>query len=94
MRKITKKYYLEMQNIENPMLAKMQLSEKEFNKQLEYLRKRVQETMEEESENKIEETTRTYDHGNYTETCYWFTNCCCDTILSKYECKQGYEFKK
>lgn len=94
MKRITKKFYLEVENYENPMLNKMQITEKEFVRQLKFLTNIVNITENKEDQDALEKRIRIYDHGNFTETVYYFTNCCCDTILVKYECKKGFSFVK
>ncbi len=83
---------LEIQNIENTMLNKMQISVKEFNRQLKYLKQRVNETRSVDEQNQVTMSVYKYDYTNFKATTYYFTNCCCDVILTINTCKEGYKW--
>lgn len=88
------KYYLEFENIENSMLRKMEISKKEFEKQIKYLNQRVAETENEDDEFKIEKREYHKEFDNCFEDVFYFTNACADTILSTIKCKDGYCFER
>lgn len=91
----TRKYFLEVEFCESAMIRKMEISKKEFDKQMKFLRN--QTIMTQDYECPIVEpewSNKKFDHTTYTETCYVFNSGCCVTFLSVLEAKEGYCFKQ
>ena len=92
----TKKYFIENEFCDNAMITKMEISKKEFDRQLRFLRNSVIVSQQMEYECPVVEpewSNRKVDHKTYTETCYVFSSGCCRTFLTVIEAKEGYAFK-
>ena len=86
------KCFIEFENLENTMLNKMEITKKEFDRQIKFLNERVEQTKDEDEENKIEKRMYKKEFETYIVNTYFYTNCCCDTILTEYVCKDGYKW--
>lgn len=91
--KKTIKYFIEFEAYETSMSTKLEISKNNFNKQLSFLRKQVEESKNNEIITEEAETKK-YDYETTIETLYVFYTGCATTYLSKLECKDGYYFKR
>lgn len=89
----TCKYYISFDSIETKMCNDIEISKKEFTRQLQYLQKQMIETADDEYPMEELEPT-SYTHDTYTATNYKFYVGTATTYLTKIECKEGYYFKK
>lgn len=92
----TKKYYIENEFCDNEMIFKMEISKKEFDRQLKFLRNSVIVSQQMGYETPVTEpewSGRKVDHTTCTETIYTFMSGCCATYLTAFETKEGYAFK-
>ena len=91
MKKITNRYTISFESIESRMSTEIQISKKEFERQLKFLR--IEMAATEGYEYPMEE--HFYEHSSeiMTERTYRFDVCTGSTYLSHYECKPGYQFK-
>lgn len=93
----TKKYFVEVEFCENQMIKKLEVSKKEFELQLKFLKNSAIVSQQMEYECPIVETewsNKMYEHANHTETIYVFQSGCCNTYLTILETKEGYCFAK
>lgn len=89
----TVKYLISFENFENSMCRDLEISKKEYDKQLKFMREQVKNTIIDE-ETPIRETNiRTYENKTTIETHISFNCGCAYTDLIKIECKEGYHFK-
>lgn len=90
----TKKYFVEIEMCENNMMQRMEISKKEYDRQLKYMREQVEATIDYETPVvEPEWSGKVIDHPQTTEVIYCFNCGCCTTYLTKYETKEGYAFK-
>lgn len=85
-------YKIEVEFYETPMNAPLTISKKEFNRQLSFLRQKVEESKDYEYPLQ-ERPAQVFKHAHSTETVYHFKTGCADTYLSAYVCDKGYHFK-
>lgn len=89
----TRKYTVETECCENAMLWQMEISKKEFDRQLKLMRNQVIVTAEYETPViEPEHSGKTFDHPTYTETIFVFQSACSVTFLTHFEAKEGYKF--
>jgi hypothetical protein len=84
----TAKYILEIDMLDTDMVQSMELTKKEYNRQLAYLHSQVQATADHECP--VEETEHVLDRDGYTKTINMYSCGCCTTYLIAYECRPGY----
>ena len=89
----TAKYRIEIENLETTMCQTLDISKKEYTRQLAFMRQQVKETAANEYP-VTESEPRSYDHEGMTETVYQFNCGCSSTYLIALECKEGYHFTK
>ena len=87
----TAKYTIEFHSIETPLSTEIQISGKEFDKQLRFLRQQIDATAG--NEFPVETYTTESDFAGCTVTRYRFSVATGDVYLAKYQCKPGYQFK-
>ena len=91
----TKKYFLDIEFCEAEMVNKIEISKKEFNRQMKFLRAQTYLTKDNECPiTEPEWSNKKFEHETYTETCYVFNSGCCNTFLTILETKEGYCFTK
>ena len=89
----TSKYYIENDFLENDMLLRMEISKKEFNRQLAFLRQQIKTTKDDECPIvEPEYSGRTHEVTSYTETRYYFRSGCAETCLVEMKTKEGFYF--
>lgn len=85
-------YCIGFEMVETAMSTKMEISKAEFEKQLAFLNKQVEKTID--NEYAVEQmSVKTYETNSTYETIYHFNCGCADTYLYKTECKDGYCIK-
>lgn len=84
----TAKYILEIDMLDTDMLQSMELTKKEYNRQLAYLHSQVQATADHECP--VEESEEVIDLNGYTKTVNIYRCGCCTTYLTAFECYPGY----
>lgn len=84
----TAKYILEIDMLDTDMLQSMELTKKEYNRQLAYLHSQVQATAD--NELPVEESKEVHDRDGYTKTITMYSCGCCTTYLIAIECYPGY----
>ena len=92
----TKKYFIENEFCDNEMVLKIEISKKEFDRQLRFLRNSVIVSQQMEYETPVVEpewSGRTFDHPTCTETVYTFMSGCCVTLLTVLDTNEGYAFQ-
>ena len=89
----TAKYRIEVEFLETAMCQTLDISKKEYNRQLAFMRQQVRDTADNECP-VAEIEPRSYDHEGMTETVHRFNSGCCATYLIALECKEGYRFTK
>lgn len=88
------KYFIQFVGCEYDMSTQIQISKKEFKKQIKLLEKQTQL-----AKNEYEDSTASNNHimENETRECfiktYHYNIYTSDVYLTHYECKQGYKFK-
>lgn len=88
----TKIYKIAFQFIDTDMCTNLDISKKEFDRQLAFMREQVKTTAG--NEYPIEEyPMNKKDCICYTETAYIFVSGCATTYLFELVCKNGYKFK-
>lgn len=89
----TRKYTVETECCENAMLWQMEISKKEFDRQLKLMRNQVIVSSGYESPViEPERSGKVFDHPTYTETIFVFQTACSVTYLTRLETKEGYKF--
>lgn len=91
MAKITNRYTISFDSIETRMSTEIQISKKEFDQQLRFLRSMLDTTAEDEYP--MEERFHGSLGGNVIVSTYSFTVGTGTTYLTHYEAKPGYHFK-
>ena len=87
------RYYISFDNLEIDMSTAIEISKKEYDAQLNFLREQVRVTARNGSEVTLNELDPvSHDFGNCVQTLIWFTCGCAGTLLQKVECKKGYCF--
>lgn len=89
----TAKYRIEIEFLETAMHQSLDISKREYNRQLAFMRQQVKATADNECP-VTEAETLSGDHKGYTETWHRFNCGCCATYLIALECKEGYHFTK
>ena len=89
----TAKYRLEIEFLDTAMCQAMDITKKEYTRQLAFMRQQVRDTADNECP-VHEIDARSYDHEGLTETVHQFASGCCVTFLIALECKEGYRFTK
>ena len=88
---IKKRFFIEFENYENKMSTSIQISEKEYNKQLKFLREQIVKT--EDDDIPIEECKLIKGETKTTvSTTIRFRSGLADVYLTKEETKEGYRF--
>ena len=85
-------YYLEINNYETPILHRMELTKKEYEKQLKFLKQQVEDTKEDDIPMTM--TIRSKEYDTYTATAHRFDLACSSTYLTCYKCKENFTFKR
>lgn len=89
----TAKYRIVFEYLDADMCNEMEISKKEFNRQLSFMRQQVENTKDNECPiNECDQMVR--DRESLVETVYHFNSGCAVTYLYALECKPGYCFKK
>ena len=89
----TAKYRIVFEYLEADMCQEMDITKKEFTRQLAFLRQQVENTKDNECP-VTECDTRIRDRETFTETTHHFTSGCAVTYLFALECKEGYRFTR
>lgn len=89
----TAKYFIEFDYCENGMCSPMEISKKEFQQQLSYMRNQIEATKDDESPI-VEFDPQKGDLPSMETTTYIFHSGCARTFLTAFKCKPGYRFKK
>lgn len=90
---ITARYYIEFDSADVDMCSRIEISKTEFNRQLSFLTKKIEETKD--CENFLETHIPIVTQSNEATTTYYTFNCgSASTYLTKIECKEGYQFKR
>jgi hypothetical protein len=84
----TAKYILEIDMLDTDMVQSMELTKKEYNRQLAYLHSQVQATADHECP--VEERKEEYARDGYTKTVNIYRCGCCRTYLIAIKCHPGY----
>jgi hypothetical protein len=87
------KCFIECEMLETPMIQKMEINKKEFEENIKHLMNECEITID--HENPVElfrDEIKEFD--TFTIRTVIFHCGCCETYLTKYECKEGYCFKK
>lgn len=90
----TAKYKIQFEGYEVMMSTDMEITKKEFNRQLAFLRQQVKDTPDTNEYPVKEYEPHVYERSGFTETVYHFNSGCADTYLTALVCKPGYHFKK
>ena len=89
----TAKYLIEFDFLENDMVSTMEISKKEFTRQLAFLRQQIETTKDDECPIvEPEYSGRTKEGNGYTKTIYYFRSGCAETALIELNAKDGYYF--
>ena len=87
----TAKYTIEFHSVETPLSTEIQISAKEFDKQLKVLLQQTLNTKDDEFP--VETHTKEDDFTGCTVLRYRFSVATGDVYLTRYQCKPGYQFK-
>ena len=87
----TEKYMIEVENLEMDIIAPMEISKKEYKRQLKHLRDTTQETICDTTT--LEVPMRVIEKECYIIYEHLFSRGCSITTLSRRVCKEGYIFK-
>ena len=89
----TARYYIQFCGVENYLSTRIEISKAEYNRQIAFLNKKVEETKDDEYpvENCVPSI---FNETKEAITTIHFFNCgTSDVHLTKIECKEGYRFK-
>ena len=89
----TKKFFIQFENFEVELSTMIEISEKEYKKQFNFLLSQKLTAEKEDYDFKITHRTYNEEYAGYTQQRDYFTCACGDTILYKQICKEGYHFK-
>lgn len=89
----TAKYRIVFEYLDSDMCQEMEISKKEFNRQLSFLREQTVHTLGNECPI-TECEPRVRDRETFVETMHHFNSGCAVTYLFALECKPGYCFTK
>ena len=89
----TTKYLISFESCEHSMCRDVEISKKEYESQLKFMHKQVENTFIDEDAPVREMTIRTYENKATIETHTSFNCGFAYTDLIKIECKEGYHFK-
>lgn len=89
----TARYFIKFENFEHSMCNDVEISKKEYNKQVKFMREQVKTNIDSEIPVK-ELDTKTYEKETTIETVISFICACAYTDIIKIECKDGYCFRK
>ena len=84
----TTRYTVEIDYLETDMLQRMDITKKEYKRQLDFLRMQVRATVDNECP--VEESVEVQDREGYTKTVSVYRCGCCTTYLTAIECHPGY----
>lgn len=88
------KYIIAFDYCDKPMSEDIEITKKEFERQLDFLRLQVRTSKDDEEDQMEELEPKERDFVCYTETSYFFSRGCATTYLTKLVCKRGYQFKQ
>lgn len=89
----TAKYFIEFDYCENGMCAPMEISKKEYQRQLAYMREQINATKDDECPVEEMEPIQK-DLETMNKIVYIFHSGCARTFLTSLKCKPGYRFKR
>ena len=87
----TEKYGIGFMSIETSMCSQIEISKKEYDKQIRFLNKKIEMTQADEYP--MEKSEMVFQNEQMIETVTSYSVGTGETILIKYECKPGYHFK-
>lgn len=89
----TSQYIIETAYLENDMILRMEISKKEFTRQLAFLRQQIETTKDDECPiTEPEYSGSTHEGEGYIKTLYYFRSGCAETCLHEIKAKEGYHF--
>lgn len=89
----TARYTIEFEGYEVDMCKTMEITKKEFNRQLDFMRQQVRTTPETNEYPVSEAEPITKEYAGHTTTVYIFHSGTVTTYLTAMICKDGYQFK-
>lgn len=89
----TARYFIHFENIEYSMCQKFEISKKEYENQVKFMKNQVNITSIDEETPVTEIEPKIFEYEKYTETIITFQCACAFTDLIKKECKEGYCFR-